>query len=53
MAFEAPARPASPAATGEQATIGKGLFIKGDINGSESLLSTAKSRAASTFPATA
>ncbi|MGA2887163.1 MAG: polymer-forming cytoskeletal protein [Terracidiphilus sp.] len=26
-----------PASTGEQATIGKGLFIKGDITGSESL----------------
>jgi cytoskeletal protein CcmA (bactofilin family) len=37
-AFEAPSRPqAAPAATGEQATIGKGLFIKGEINGSESL----------------
>jgi cytoskeletal protein CcmA (bactofilin family) len=36
--FEAPSRPqASAAATGEQATIGKGLFIKGEINGSESL----------------
>jgi len=30
-----PARPA--ASTGEQATIGKGLFIKGEITGSESL----------------
>jgi cytoskeletal protein CcmA (bactofilin family) len=37
--FEAPARPqpTSAAPTGEQATIGKGLFIKGEINGSESL----------------
>jgi cytoskeletal protein CcmA (bactofilin family) len=36
--FEAPARPQpSAAVTGEQATIGKGLFIKGEINGSESL----------------
>ena len=36
-AFE-PARPAaSPASSGEQATIGKGLFIKGEITGSESL----------------
>ncbi|HZB89298.1 MAG TPA: polymer-forming cytoskeletal protein [Terracidiphilus sp.] len=40
-AFE-PARSAPPAAastasTGEQATIGKGLFIKGEITGSESL----------------
>ena len=32
---EAPSRP--QAVTGEQATIGKGLFIKGDITGSESL----------------
>lgn len=35
-----PARPAAPAASstsGEQATIGKGLFIKGEITGSESL----------------
>ncbi|MFP5237742.1 MAG: polymer-forming cytoskeletal protein [Acidobacteriota bacterium] len=42
-----PVRPAAPAAsldtsnraasTGEQATIGKGLFIKGEITGSESL----------------
>jgi len=31
-----PVRPA-PAATGEQATVGKGLFIKGEITGSESL----------------
>jgi cytoskeletal protein CcmA (bactofilin family) len=32
---EAPSRP--QAATGEQATISKGLFIKGEITGSESL----------------
>jgi cytoskeletal protein CcmA (bactofilin family) len=32
---EAPARP--QAVTGEQATISKGLFIKGEISGSESL----------------
>jgi len=35
-----PARPAAPqstSSTGEQATIGKGLFIKGEITGSESL----------------
>ena len=31
-----PVRPAA-ASTGEQATIGKGLFIKGEITGSESL----------------
>src|SRR5580704_17742900 len=36
-AFEAPSRTPSPAVTGEQATIGKGLFMKGEINGSESL----------------
>jgi len=36
--FEAPSsRPQAAAPTGEQATIGKGLFIKGEINGSESL----------------
>ena len=34
--FEAASRPA-PAAQGDQATIGKGLYIKGEINGSESL----------------
>jgi cytoskeletal protein CcmA (bactofilin family) len=33
--IEPPARP--QAVTGEQATIGKGLFIKGEITGSESL----------------
>jgi cytoskeletal protein CcmA (bactofilin family) len=37
LAFEAPSRTPSPPVTGEQATIGKGLFIKGEINGSESL----------------
>jgi cytoskeletal protein CcmA (bactofilin family) len=35
-AFETASR-APAATTGEQATIGKGLFIKGEINGSESL----------------
>ncbi|MDR3774791.1 MAG: polymer-forming cytoskeletal protein [Terracidiphilus sp.] len=34
-AFEPPSR--TPAPTGEQATIGKGLYIKGEITGSESL----------------
>jgi cytoskeletal protein CcmA (bactofilin family) len=36
---EAPARvqPAASSSSGEQATIGKGLFIKGEITGSESL----------------
>ncbi len=33
----APSRAPAAAVTGEQATIGKGLFIKGEINGSESL----------------
>jgi cytoskeletal protein CcmA (bactofilin family) len=33
--FEAPGR--NPAPSGDQATIGKGLFIKGEITGSESL----------------
>ena len=36
-AFEAPSRPQAAPVTGEQATIGKGLFIKGEITGSESL----------------
>ena len=35
-AFEPPPN-RIPVTTGEQATIGKGLFIKGEINGSESL----------------
>jgi len=35
--YEAPSRTPAPPVTGEQATIGKGLFIKGEINGSESL----------------
>jgi cytoskeletal protein CcmA (bactofilin family) len=37
LAFEAPSRTPAAPSTGEQATIGKGLFIKGEINGSESL----------------
>ena len=32
-----PSRPSPSSASGEQATIGKGLTIKGEINGSESL----------------
>lgn len=35
-AFEAPSR-TQPTPAGDQATIGKGLFIKGEISGSESL----------------
>jgi cytoskeletal protein CcmA (bactofilin family) len=34
--FETAARPPAPA-PGEQATIGKGLFVKGEISGTESL----------------
>jgi cytoskeletal protein CcmA (bactofilin family) len=34
-AFEPPGR--APAPAGDQATVGKGLFIKGEISGSESL----------------
>jgi cytoskeletal protein CcmA (bactofilin family) len=36
-AVEAPSRSTAAAVTGEQATIGKGLYIKGEISGSESL----------------
>jgi cytoskeletal protein CcmA (bactofilin family) len=36
-AYEPARAAAQPPATGEQATIGKGLFIKGEITGSESL----------------
>jgi cytoskeletal protein CcmA (bactofilin family) len=36
-AFETPGRTAPPATSGEQATIGKSLLIKGEITGSESL----------------
>ncbi len=35
--YEPPARAGATAPTGEQATIGKGLVIKGEISGSESL----------------
>jgi len=35
--FEPPARPSPAPAAGDQATVGKGLFIKGEISGSESL----------------
>ena len=38
LAFETATRPTAPTpAPGDQATIGKGLFIKGEISGSESL----------------
>ena len=47
-AFEAPSR--TPATTGEQATIGKGLFIKGEITGSESLFIDGKVEGSITLP---
>jgi cytoskeletal protein CcmA (bactofilin family) len=50
LAFEAPNRvPAAPA-TGEQATIGKGLFIKGEITGSESLFIDGKVEGSISIP---
>jgi len=49
--YEPPARAASPAApTGEQATIGKGLVIKGEISGSESLFIDGKVEGTITLP---
>ena len=36
-AYEPPARASAAASTGDQATLGKGLVIKGEISGSESL----------------
>ncbi|HTJ30770.1 MAG TPA: polymer-forming cytoskeletal protein [Acidobacteriaceae bacterium] len=36
-AYEPPARSSAAASTGDQATLGKGLVIKGEISGSESL----------------
>ncbi len=48
---EPPARPApSSSGGGEQATIGKGLFIKGEISGSESLFVDGKVEGAITLP---
>jgi cytoskeletal protein CcmA (bactofilin family) len=47
-AFEPPSR--NPAPTGEQATIGKGLFIKGEITGSESLFVDGKVEGSITLP---
>jgi cytoskeletal protein CcmA (bactofilin family) len=49
-AYEAPARPQPAAVTGEQATIGKGLFIKGEISGSESLFIDGKVEGSITIP---
>jgi len=59
-----PVRPAPPSSAlesasragvtaGDQATISKGLFIKGEISGSESLFIDGKSRAASSSTAIA
>jgi len=47
---EPPARPAPPSGGGDQATIGKGLYIKGEISGSESLYVDGKVEGAITLP---
>ena len=47
-AFEPPSR--APAPVGEQATIGKSLFIKGEITGSESLFVDGKVEGSITLP---
>ncbi len=53
-AFEAPvSRPVAPpaaAASGDQATIGKGLMVKGEITGSESLFIDGKVEGAINLP---
>ena len=52
-AYEPPvARPAAPpaAASGDQATIGKGLMVKGEITGSESLFIDGKVEGAINLP---
>ena len=46
----APATPGAPTATGEQATIGKSLVIKGELTGSESLYIDGKVEGAITLP---
>jgi cytoskeletal protein CcmA (bactofilin family) len=48
-AYEPP-RPAAAAPTGEQATIGKGLYIKGEITGTESLFIDGKVDGSVTLP---
>ena len=45
-----PARAARPAATGEQATIGKSLVVKGELSGSESLYVDGKVEGAINLP---
>ena len=47
---DSPARPAPPSSGGEQATIGKGLYIKGEISGSESLYVDGKVEGAINLP---
>ncbi len=49
-AVEPPTRTQSPAANSEQATIGKGLFIKGEISGSESLFVDGKIEGSISLP---
>lgn len=49
-AFEPPSRPAAAAAVGEQATIGKSLFIKGEITGSEALFIDGKVEGSVSLP---
>src|ERR1700691_903817 len=48
--FEAPSRPEPAAAVGEQASISKGLFIKGEITGSESLFIDGKVEGSISIP---
>jgi cytoskeletal protein CcmA (bactofilin family) len=50
LAFEAPSRTPTAPVTGEQATIGKGLFIKGEITGSESLFIDGKVEGSISIP---
>jgi len=49
-AYEPPSRPQPAAVTGEQATIGTGLIIKGEITGSESLFIDGKIEGSITIP---
>ncbi len=45
-----PASPAAPSVAGEQATIGKSLFVKGELSGSESLYIDGKVEGAINLP---
>lgn len=49
-AFEPSSRPAAAASVGEQATIGKSLFVKGEITGSESLFIDGKVEGSISLP---